>query len=57
MRSFFPEIGGSSASLMGAITANQEQFEFWLRIAGTSVAIIAGTLTIISLLRNWKRKG
>lgn len=54
LRAHVHEIGGAAASALGVLTANQEQVEWWLRCAGSLIAIIAGGLTIISLLRKAK---
>lgn len=45
------EAFASSISLLAAITAWQEQVEFWLRITATLVAITAGLVTITMALR------
>lgn len=41
----------ASLSLLATITAWQSQVEFWLRIAATLVAIIAGLVSIYVALR------
>lgn len=38
----------SLASIAAAITANQEQLEWWLRIGASVVAIVAGLVAIAS---------
>lgn len=48
------EIAGTTTSALGVITARQDEFEWWFRQCGTAIAIIAGILTIRSLLKNKK---
>lgn len=49
--------GASGAtSLIGAITARQEQFDFWFRQCGTAVAILAGGFSILYVIHNWNKK-
>lgn len=43
------------ASILGIITANQEQIEWWLRCVGAIVAIVAGLVAIIQRI-NTSRK-
>lgn len=38
-------------SILAAITANQEQIEFYLRCGASLVAVIAGTLAIYRFFR------
>lgn len=56
LRNFLYEATGASVSAVGAITARQEELEFWLRQTGTVVAIIAGLLTILSCVKNLRKK-
>ena len=51
LKVYSTEILGTVASGTGAITARQEQFEWWLRNTGTAVAPIAAALTIVVILR------
>ena len=45
------ELIGTATAAAGAITAHQQQLEFWLRQAGTLVAILAGLATIYRVFR------
>ena len=54
LRSHIPHVFGSMASGVGAITAWQEHVDWLFRLGASSVAMIAGALTIASLIR--KRK-
>lgn len=38
-------------SILAAITANQEQIEWWLRTGAAAVAILAGVIAIYQKLR------
>lgn len=51
IRSHALELIGTGASFIGAITARMENFEYWLRNLGLAVALVAGVLTILSVLR------
>ena len=51
IRSHALELIGTGASFIGAITARMENFEYWLRNLGLAVALVAGVLTIFSVLR------
>ncbi len=44
------------ASILGAITANQEQIEWWLRTTGALIAIAAGLVALYQRLRKKPRK-
>lgn len=46
----FSHILGFAISSAGAITANMELLEYWLKIVAATVGIITGLLTIWSLL-------
>ena len=46
------ELGGFAVSAVGAITANQESIEFYLRCGAAITAIIAGLATTWSIYRN-----
>lgn len=50
------EIFGTGIAGLGALTARQEQFEYWFRNFGTLVAVVAGTLTIYRIIRPAKPK-
>ena len=45
------------ASGIGAITAWQEHVDWFLRVGASCVAITAGVLTIVSLIRKHSSKG
>ena len=55
---------GAGLSALGAISARQEQFDFWFRQMGTGVAITAGLITITRImspthfarLQDWLKK-
>lgn len=51
LRSHINELAGCGVSLLGVVTANQEQVEWWLRCTASLVAIVAGLLTVRSLLK------
>lgn len=51
LKSHLSEIGGTGISTIGVITAYQQEIEFWLRCGASLVAIIAGLLTIRSLIK------
>ena len=51
IRSHALELIGTGASFIGAITARMENFEYWLRNLGLAVALVAGVLTLFSVLR------
>ena len=51
VRSHTLELLGTGASFIGAITSRMENFEYWLRNLGLAVALVAGVLTILSILR------
>lgn len=42
-------------SLLAALTANQEQIEWWLRCGASLVALVAGALAIYRFFRPRKR--
>jgi hypothetical protein len=48
----FPSLAG----LLGAITASQQQFEWWFRNIGTAIAIIGGILAIYRFFRPAKKR-
>lgn len=48
------ELGGTATSIVAAITANQEQAEYYLRIGASFVAIAVGIATIYSIFRKKK---
>lgn len=50
------EIAGSGASIVGAVTANQEQIDWYLRQIASVGAIVVTVLTIVSLIRKERRK-
>lgn len=45
----------ASVSIVAAITANQEQIEWYLRCAASLVALIAGSLAIYRFFRPVRR--
>jgi len=49
------ELLGTITAATGAITAQQQQFEWWLRQAGAIVAILSGMAVIYRVFR--PRKG
>lgn len=51
IRSHALELIGTGASFVGAITSRMEDFEYWLRNLGLAVALAAGVLTSLSILR------
>jgi hypothetical protein len=55
MRSLLPEITGSTVSMAGPIAVTMADVEMWLRVSGYVVGLIAGLLTIWSLVK--KRQG
>lgn len=49
IRSHANALAGFGTSAIGAITANQEHVEWWLRCGASGVAILAGLATIWSI--------
>lgn len=54
MRSHAQDSTPAVVSLIAAITANQEQIEWWLRCGGSLIALVAGGLAIYRFF--WPRK-
>ena len=46
---------GTLAPCVGIITSCQEQVLWNLRVASLVVGILVGVLTVVSLVRNWRR--
>lgn len=47
---------GATVSGAGAVTAWQQQFDYWFRQFGTLVAVIAGLATIWTIIRKGRRR-
>ena len=56
MKAHIPQLTGFYISSVGAITANMEHLDFWLRCIASIVAIVAGSLTALSVIRNWNKR-
>ena len=55
MRHHLAHIGGSITSLLGAVTANMEHFDFWFRQFGTLIAVTVGIATLASIYKKRNR--
>lgn len=56
MKSHVPQFLGTVTSSVSAIAAWQEHVDWLLRVGASGVAIIAGALTIISLVRKYLKE-
>lgn len=52
LKSHAGELIGTALAGTGAYTSFQANFDFWFRQLGTAVAVVAGGLTALAVLRN-----
>ena len=51
VKGHLPSISGTALAWLGVVTANQVQFEYWLRIASMFGALTVSGFTVWSIIR------